>query len=108
MPQDVSILRRSGDDLGNQARARWRNLIGRVLRHLGENPYRVDVRSIDDVREGYSIYHSSWNAGRERKGSVRHPRHLIAFYVAETGDVIVARLFHERQMLARHLDNQRE
>ena len=32
-----------------------------------------------------------------------NPRHLIAFYVDDSDAVIVARLFHERQMLSRHL-----
>ncbi len=38
-----------------------------------------------------------------RGPSARQPRHLIAFYIDDSDAVIVARLFHKRQMLARHL-----
>jgi len=34
---------------------------------------------------------------------VRRRRQLIAFRIDGDGDVIIARVFHERQMLARHL-----
>ena len=70
---------------------------------LGEDPNRIGVRQIDDVREGYFIYHLNSSTERMPKPSVRHPRHLVAFYVDDAGDVIVARVFHERQMLSHHL-----
>ena len=97
------ILQRSSANFGNQARDRYRRLINQAMQDLSDDAARVGVRSLDDIRAGYSIYHLKWS----RKGSagqpVRQPRHLIAFYVDESDAIIVARVFHERQMLAQHL-----
>ena len=70
---------------------------------LREDPNRVGVRPIADVRKGYYTYHIRSSTQRTPKPSVQQPRHLVAFYVDDAGDVIVARVFHERQMLSRHL-----
>ena len=102
--RDVArALRRSGQDFGKQARERYRHLIDQALKDLEEDPTRIGVKAIDDIREGYFTYHLRSSARSRRPSSVRRPRHLIAFYVDDSGDVIVARVFHERQMLAQHL-----
>jgi hypothetical protein len=61
------------------------------------------VQSIDDIRKGYLLYHVKWSRKRSGGPYVRQPRHLIAFYIGASGAVIVARVFHERQMLSKHL-----
>ena len=99
----AKTLRSSGEDFGKQARARYRRLLDQALRELGEDPARIGVRAIDDIRDGYFTYHLKSSVRSRRNASVRRPRHLIAFYVDDSGDVIVARVFHERQMLARYL-----
>ena len=97
------MLRRSSDDFGPQARDRYQRLLDQTLMDLRKDPNRVGVRPIGDVREGYCIYHLRSSAERTPQPSVRQPRHLVAFYIDDAGDVIVARVFHERQMLSRHL-----
>jgi plasmid stabilization system protein ParE len=67
------------------------------------DPRRPGVRAINDVRPGYFIYHLRLSARGQGKGTVRRPRHLIAFRIEDSGDVLVARVFHERQMLTRYL-----
>ncbi len=99
----LRVLRRSRDEFGQDASDRYRQLLDQALTDLREDPIRVGVRSIGDVRDGYFVYHIKSSTGRAPKPSVRNPRHLLAFYVDNAGDVIVARLFHERQMLSRHL-----
>lgn len=99
----AKILRRSGEDFGNQARDRYRRLLDRGIRDLGDNAARVGVQSINDVREGYFLYHLRWSSPASAGSAVRRPRHLIAFYIDDSDQIIVARVFHERQMLSRHL-----
>ena len=41
--------------------------------------------------------------GKGQGSPVQQPRHLIAFYIDNSDDIIVARVFHERQMLSQHL-----
>ncbi len=96
-------LRRSSRDFGAPARDRYRLLLDQALKDLGEDPARMGVRPIGDVRDGYFAYHLRSSANNVPKPPVRQPRHLLAFYVDNGGDVIVARVFHERQMLSRHL-----
>ncbi len=97
------ILRRSSAEFGNQARQRYRRLIEQALQDLSEDAARVGVQSIDDIREGYFLYHLKWSRKTSAGLPVRQPRHLIAFCVDDSDAIIVARVFHERQMLSQHL-----
>ncbi len=99
----AKILQRSGTEFGDQARRRYRWLIDQALQDIGENTARPGVRSADDIREGYFLYHLKWSRKGPTRPPVRQPRHLIAFYVDDSDTIIVARVFHERQMLSRHL-----
>ena len=97
------LLRRSEEEFGGAARVRYRRLLDKALRELAQDPMRIGVRRIDDVREGCFTYHLRSASQGSAAKAVRHPRHLIAFRLDASGDVIVARVFHEQQMLARHL-----
>ncbi len=99
----TKILQRSGAEFGDQARQRYRRLIDQALQDLSEDAARVGVQSIDDIRERYFLYHLKWSRKASAGLTVRQPRHLIAFYVNDSDAIIVARVFHERQMLYRHL-----
>ena len=99
----TKILRHSSAEFGDQARQRYRSLIDQALKDLGADANRVGVQSIDDIREGYFLYHLKWSRKTSAGSPVRQPRHLIAFYLDDSDDIIVARMFHERQMLSRHL-----
>jgi toxin ParE1/3/4 len=100
----ANALRRSREDFGGRASERYRRLLDRALQDLATDPRRPGVRAIDDIRPGYFIYHLKSSAKAQPEAAVRRPRYLIAFRVDDSGDVIVARVFHERQMLARYLD----
>ena len=105
--RDISrALRQSSEEFGLEAKERYRILLDQALRDLGEDPRRAGVRAIDDVRQGYFTYHLRSSLTRVPKPTVRRPRHLIAFRFDERGKVLVMRVFHERQMLERHLGEQ--
>lgn len=97
------VLRHSEEEFGRAARLRYRRLLDKALRELAQDPARIGVRHIDDVREGYFTYHLRSVSQRSPAIPVRRPRHLVAFRLDASGDVTVVRVFHERQMLARHL-----
>lgn len=100
----ANALRRSREDFGGRAADRYRRLVYRALQDLAEDATRLGVRAIDDVREGYFVYHVKSSKTGKLDPPVRRPRHLIAFYIDQSGDIVVARVFHERQMLKRYLD----
>ncbi len=97
------ILRRSRDEFGPEAANRYRSLFDQALRDLSEDTKRPGVQSIDDVRPNYWVFHLKFSLGRVPKPSVRHPRHVIVFRIESDSSILVARVFHERQLLERHL-----
>jgi toxin ParE1/3/4 len=99
----ASILRWTEDRFGADARTRYRMLIDAAIRELAENPDRPGVRSIADVRPGYWIYPLRFSRRQERRTLVARPRHLLAFCRYDDEVLVIARLFHERQVLERHL-----
>lgn len=102
------ILRRSREDFGAKARQRYRALIDKTLKDLGSDPARPGVKAADDIRAGYFLSHLKWSRPATSI-MVKKPRHIVVFYIYETDAVVIARVFHERQMLSKHLiDNQVE
>ena len=102
--RDIShILKLSHYEFGAYARQRYRELIEQAIRDIAEDFSRIGVKAIDDVRQGYSIYHLKWSRERAAGHPVKRPRHVIAFYVDDSGAIILARVFHDRQLLNRHL-----
>jgi len=97
------ILRHSSAEFGDQARQRYRRLIDQAPKDLGADANRVGVQSISDIRKSYFLYHLKWSRKASGGPPVHQSRHLIAFYIDNLDDIIVARVFHEQQMLPQHL-----
>ena len=98
------ILHRSTAEFGASAGARYKVLLDQALKDLGEDPRRVGVRPIPDVRPGYFVYHVKLSKPRVTTRTVRSPRHLVVFSVDSSDTVLVAAVVHEREMLERHLE----
>ena len=96
-------LRRSADEFGRDARSRYQRLFRQALDDLQDDPDRPGVREVEDVRAGYRVYHLKFSARNASGGPVRSPRHVVVFYLDPNGDLVVARIFHDRQLLERHL-----
>ena len=63
----------------------------------------LERREAEESAKLEALGRSGDDFGEQARVRYRRPRHLIAFYVDDSGDVIVARVFLERQMLSRHL-----
>lgn len=99
------ILQRSETEFGTEARARYKALLDQALLDLGEDPRRVGVRPVPDVRPGYFSYHVKASKPRVASPTVAQPRHLIVFSIDAADAVLVAAVVHEREMLEEHLDS---
>ena len=99
------ILHRSNAEFGPGAGARYKVLLDQALQDLGEDPCRVGVRPVPEVRPGYFIYHVKFSKPGVMGRTVGRPRHLVVFSVDSNGTVLVAAVAHEREMLERHLEN---
>lgn len=99
------ILQRSNTEFGAGAGARYKVLLDRALQDLGEDPRRVGVRPVPDVRQGYFVYHVKFSKPRVTGRTVGRPRHLVVFSIDTSDAVLVAAVVHEREMLEQHLEN---
>jgi len=99
------ILQRSAPEFGPGEGSRYKVLLDQALQDLGEDPRRVGVRPVPDVRPGYFVYHVKFSKPRVTGGTVGRPRHLVVFSVDASDAVLVAAVVHEREMLERHLEN---
>jgi len=98
------ILHRSTAEFGAGAGARYKVLLDQALQDLGDDPRRVGVRPVPDVRPGYFVYHVKFSKPRVTSRTVGRPRHLVVFSVDASDAVLVAAVVHEREMLERHLE----
>lgn len=99
------ILQRSKAEFGAGAGARYKVLLDQALQDLGEDPRRVGVRPVPDVRPGYFVDHVKFSKPRVMGRTVGRPRHLVVFSVDASDAVLVAAVVHEREMLERYLEN---
>jgi toxin ParE1/3/4 len=92
----VDILRLSQTQFGDHARQRYQALIFTVLHALAGTPYRIGSHDRDELAPGLSSYHLIHSRQQANPhGTVKSPRHIV-FYGVANGDVIeVVRLLHD-------------
>jgi plasmid stabilization system protein ParE len=98
------ILHRSKVEFGPGAGTRYKALLDQALQDLREDPCRLGVRPVPDIRPGYFVYHVKFSKPRVTGRTVGRPRHLVIFSVDSSEAVLVAAVVHEREMLERHLE----
>jgi plasmid stabilization system protein ParE len=87
-------LQRSKAEFGPGAGARYKALLDQALQDLGEDPRRVGVRPVPDVRPGYPVHHVKFSKPRVTGPTVGRPRHLVVFSVDSSEAVPVAAVVH--------------
>jgi len=92
------ILQRSAPEFGPGEGSRYKVLLDQALQDLVEDPRRVGVGPVPDVRPGYFVY-------RVKFSRPRVTGRLVVFSVDASDAVLVAAVVHEREMLERHLEN---
>ncbi len=99
------ILRRSETEFGEVVRGRYKALLDQAISDLAEDPDSHSIKSIDDVKSGYFIYHIKWAKRRISGTSIKRPRHLLVFWIDDDDVIVVAAVTHERELLVRHLED---
>jgi len=98
----AKALRISENEFGLTARDRYKALIDQAIQDLAEDATRLGVRRIDEIREGYFIYHLKMSRGNVAGDRVGKPRHFLLYRFEKEDTLIIARLLHERMLLGRH------
>lgn len=99
------ILRRSKAEFGPSAEARYKLLLDQALQDLAEDPNRVGVKPIPDVRPGYFPYHIKFSKLNVTGRAVGRPRHMFVFSNDGAQSVLIVAVVQEREMLERHLND---
>ncbi|NMX53037.1 type II toxin-antitoxin system RelE/ParE family toxin [Pseudomonas veronii] len=103
----VDILRVSQTQSGDQARRRYQALILGSLQAIAGAPYRVGSHDRDELAPGLRSYHFIYSRQQAKHAheTVKSPRHILFYRVAD-GDVIeVIRLLHDSMEVLLHLPN---
>ncbi|POR73222.1 type II toxin-antitoxin system RelE/ParE family toxin, partial [Pseudomonas syringae] len=93
----VDILRLSQTQFGDQARQRYQALILAALRAIAGTPHRIGSQERDELAPGlrsYNLIYSRQQA-KQAHGTVKSPRHIVFYRVANDDMIEVVRLLHD-------------
>lgn len=103
----VDILRLSQTQFGDQARQRYQALILAALQALADTPNRIGSHKRDELAPGLRSYHLVYSRQQAKHlhGTVKGPRHIVFYRVANDGVIEVVRLLHDAMEVQFHLPN---
>jgi len=99
------ILQSSEAELGTSAEARGKALLDQALQDLAEDPHRVGVSPVPDIRSAYFVYHVKFGKPKVTGRTVGRQRHPVVFSVDSSNAALVTAVVHEREMPERLLEN---
>jgi toxin ParE1/3/4 len=103
----VDILRLSPTQFGDQARQRYQALILAALQALASTPYRIGSHDRDELAPGLRSYHLIYSRQQAKhpNRTVKSPRHIVFYRVANDDLIEVVRLLHDAMDVQLHLPN---
>jgi toxin ParE1/3/4 len=103
----IDILRLSQTRFGDQARQRYQALILAALQAIAGTPYRVGSHERDELAPGLRSYHLIYSRQQAKHphGTVKSPRHIVFYRVANDDVIEVVRLLHDAMEVQLHLPN---
>ncbi|KTC29409.1 plasmid stabilization protein ParE [Pseudomonas sp. ABAC61] len=104
----VDILRLSQTQFGDQARQRYQALILAALQALAGMPYRIGSHDRDELTPGLRSYHLIYSRQQAKHphGTIKSPRHIVFYRVANDGVIEVVRLLHDAMDVQVHLPDE--
>ena len=101
----VDILRLSQTQFGDQARQRYQALILAALQTLADTPYRIGSQERNELAPGLRSYHLVYSRQQSKHphGTVKSPRHVVFYRVANDEVIEVVRFLHDAMEVQLHL-----
>jgi toxin ParE1/3/4 len=101
----VDILRRSQTQFGDQARQRYQALILTTLQALASTPYRIGSHDRGEVATCLRSHHLTYSREQAKHphGTVKSPRHIVFYRMANDDLIEVVRLPHDAMEVQLHL-----
>jgi toxin ParE1/3/4 len=97
------ILETSHQAFGPDARRRYRQLIQQALSDLEASDEPFGSTAARELGSGHRIYRIRFARPSVEGATVRRPRHGVVYRI-EAERLIVLRVLHERQLIARNVD----
>ena len=101
-----SILRRSEEQHGRDARIRYSALLLAAMRRVAENPEGRSTSNRGELRPGIRSFHIRHSRDESREAPVANAVHVIFYRVSDPGIVEIVRVLHDRMEPSRHLSSQ--
>jgi toxin ParE1/3/4 len=103
----LDILRLSQTQFGDQARQRYQTLILAALQVLADTPFRIGSHDRDELAPGLRSYHLIYSRqqAKHTHGTVKSPRHIVFYRVANDDVIEVVTFLHDAMELELHLPN---
>lgn len=103
----VDILRLSQTRFGDQARQRYQTLILTALKAVASTPYCIGSHDRDELAPGRRSYHLTYSRQQARHphGTVKSPRHVVFYRLANDDVIEVVRFLHDAMEVQLHLPN---
>ncbi|WP_415764367.1 type II toxin-antitoxin system RelE/ParE family toxin [Pseudomonas sp. ZB1P45] len=103
----VDILRLSQTQFGDRARQRYQALILAALQDIAGMPYRIGSHDRDELAPGLRSHHliHSRQQAKQPHGTVKSPRHIVFYRVANDEVIEIIRLLHDAMEVQLHLPN---
>jgi toxin ParE1/3/4 len=92
----ATILRRSEELHGKEARARYRACLTTAMRHVAADPEGGATVDRADLDPGIRSFHIRHSRGQSRQPSVANPVHVLFYRVISSGIVEIVRVLHDR------------
>ena len=101
----IDILRRSQTQFGDQARQRYQALILAALQAIASTPYRIGSHERNELAPGLRSYHLVYSRQQAKHphGTVKSPRDVVFYRVANDEVIEVVRLLHDAMDVQLHL-----
>lgn len=94
----MNVLAWTAQRFGDQAQARYEQLLANALRDLGAEPLRLGTAARPELGHGVRSYHLRHS---RKRLEVARPRHLIVYRIAEGSIVEIGRVLHDAMELER-------
>ena len=103
----VDILTLSQTQFGDQARQRYQALILTALQAPAGTPYRIGSHDRDELAPGIRSYYLIYSRQQAKlyHGTVKSPRHIVFYRMANDNVIEVVRLLHDAMEVQLHLYN---
>ena len=103
----VDILRLSQAQFAEQAPQRYQSLIIAALQSIAGTTYRIGSYDRDELAPGLRSYHLIYSRQQATHphGTVKSPRHIVFYRVANDDVIEVVRLLHDAMEVQLHLPN---